>query len=111
MKTTSSGVLNSKAILDAIRSRESEILFEFHDNSWLFAYSEKSYKSECQEKYLPVGSVSTLFLSRHSAQLFERARAIDEWSSSDDLVSCFVRFCFLPVVPFYFVTAPFVSGN
>jgi hypothetical protein len=42
------------------------------------------------------------FLSRHSAQLFERARAIDEWSSSDDLVSCFVRFCFLPVVPFYF---------
>jgi hypothetical protein len=32
MKTTSSCVLNSTAILDAIRSRESEILFEFHDN-------------------------------------------------------------------------------
>src|SRR4029077_12564637 len=31
-----------------------------------------SYKSECQEKYLPVGSVPTLFLSRHSAQPFER---------------------------------------
>jgi hypothetical protein len=33
MKTTSSCVLNSTAILDAIRSRQSEILFEFHDVS------------------------------------------------------------------------------
>ena len=33
MKTTSSCVLNSTAILVAIRSRESEILFEFNDNS------------------------------------------------------------------------------
>ena len=32
MKTTSC-VLNSTAILDAIRSGESEILFEFHDKS------------------------------------------------------------------------------
>jgi len=46
------------------------------------------------------------FLSRHSAQLFERALAIDEWSSSDD-VSCFVsshetvRLFLLPVVPFH----------
>jgi hypothetical protein len=46
--------------------------------------------------------VPTLFLSRHSAQLFERAHAIDEWSSSGDLVSWFVRFFSLPVVPFYF---------
>ena len=42
-----------------------------------------SYKSECQEKYLPVGSVPTLFLSRHSAQPFER------------------RSFFLPVVPLH----------
>src|SRR5205807_7479552 len=28
------------------------------------AYSEKSYKRECQEKYLPFGSVPKLFLSR-----------------------------------------------
>src|SRR6266705_2167773 len=28
-----------------------------------------SYKRECQEKYLPFGSVPTLFFSRHSAQL------------------------------------------
>jgi hypothetical protein len=47
------------------------------------------------------------FLSRHSAQLFERALVIDEWSSSDDVVSCSVssheteRFFFFPVVPFY----------
>src|SRR5271169_5878605 len=66
-----------------------------------------SYKSEWQEKYLPVGSVPTLFLSRHSAQLFERALAIDEWSSSDNVESCFVssretvRSFFLPVVPFH----------
>jgi hypothetical protein len=66
-----------------------------------------SYKSECQEKYLPVGSVPTLFLSRHSAQPFERALAIDEWSSSGDVVSCFVpshetvTSFFLPVVPFH----------
>src|SRR6266704_6602272 len=31
--------------------------------------SARSYKRECQEKYLPFGSVPTLFLSRHSAQL------------------------------------------
>src|SRR5882724_1874632 len=47
------------------------------------------------------------FLSRHSGQLFERALAIDEWSSSGDVVSCFVssretvRFFFLAVVPFH----------
>src|SRR6267378_154632 len=45
------------------------------------------------------------FLSRHSAQSFERARAIGEWSSSGS--SCFVsshetvRLFFPPVVPFY----------
>ena len=33
MKTTSSDILNSTAILDAVRSRESEILFGFHDKS------------------------------------------------------------------------------
>src|SRR5260370_39451837 len=44
--------------------------------------------------------------SRHSAQPFERALAIGEWSCSGDVVSCFVsshetvRFLFLPVVPF-----------
>jgi len=47
------------------------------------------------------------FLSRHSAQPFERALVIDEWSSSDVVVPCFVsshealRFFFLPVVPFH----------
>src|ERR1700674_1318280 len=47
------------------------------------------------------------FLSRHSAPSFERALAIDEWSSSDDEVSCFVsshetvRPFFLPVLPFH----------
>ena len=66
-----------------------------------------SYKRECQETFLSVGSVPTLFLSRHSAQTFERALALDEWSSSDDEVSCFVssheavRFFFFPVVPFH----------
>src|ERR1700687_2706670 len=67
--------------------------------------SEKSYKKECQEKYLSFGSVPTLFLSRHSAQLFERALSMREWSCSG-LVSCFVSSCesakrFLPpVVPY-----------
>ena len=47
------------------------------------------------------------FLSRHSAQPFERALVIDECSSSDEVVSCFVsshetvRSFFLPVVPFH----------
>jgi len=46
------------------------------------------------------------FLSRHSAQPFVRALAI-EWSCSGDVVSCFVsshetmRSFFLPVVPFH----------
>jgi len=46
------------------------------------------------------------FLSRHSAQPFERALVI-EWSCSGDVVSCFVsshetvRSFFLPVVPFH----------
>ncbi len=53
------------------------------DKSWETAFPSMSYKSECQEKYLPVGSVPTLFLSRHSAQPFER------------------RSFFLPVVPFH----------
>src|SRR6266852_8924108 len=54
------------------------------------------------------------FLSRHSAQPFERALVI-EWSCSGDVVSCFVsshetvRAFFSPVVPFTVVTAPFVS--
>ena len=66
-----------------------------------------SYKKECQEIFLSVGSVPTLFLSRHSAQPFERALAIGEWSCSGDVVSCFVsshetvRSLFLPVVPFH----------
>src|SRR5260370_9003538 len=65
-----------------------------------------SDKKECQEKYFPTGSVATLFSSRHSAQPFERALAIGEWSCSGDVVSCFVsshetvRFLFLPLVPF-----------
>src|ERR1700688_3527245 len=41
--------------------------------------SYKSYKRECQETLFSVGSVPTLFLSRHSAQPFERALVI-EWS-------------------------------
>ena len=55
------------------------------------------------------------FLSRHSAQPFERALVI-EWSCSGDVVSCFVsshetvRSFFFPVVPFpCCATAPFVS--
>ena len=45
------------------------------------------------------------FLSRHSAQLFERA-LVSEWSCSGNVGSCFVssletvRSFFLPVVPF-----------
>src|SRR6266480_2375727 len=72
-----------------------------------FSVIRMSYKKECQEISLSVDSVPTLFLSRHSAQSFERALAIGEWSSSDDVVSCFVsshetvRFVFLPVVPFH----------
>ncbi len=64
--------------------------------------------------FSPVGSVPTVFC-RHSAQPFERALVIDEWSSSDDVVPCFVslretvRFFFLPVVPFSVATAPFVA--
>ncbi len=38
--------------------------------------SEKSYKRECQEKNLPLGWVPIIFLSRHSAQLFERALSL-----------------------------------
>src|SRR5713101_8186125 len=75
--------------------------------SWMInAPSEKSYKRECQETFFPVGSVPTLFLSRHSAQPFERALVI-EWSCSGDVVSCFVsshetvRSFFFPVVPFH----------
>jgi len=33
----------------------------------------ESYKRECQEKNLPFGSMPVDFLSRHSAQLPERA--------------------------------------
>ena len=69
-------------------------------------FAKTSYKKECQEIFLFVGSVPTLFSSRHSAQPFERALAMGEWSCSGDVVSCFVsshetvRFLFLPVVPF-----------
>ena len=41
MKTTSSCVLNSTAILDGIRSRESEILFEFQVKSRFVALPQK----------------------------------------------------------------------
>src|SRR5262244_1219512 len=34
---------------------------------------DESYKKECQEKNLPFGSMPVDFLSRHSAQLPERA--------------------------------------
>ena len=72
----------------------------------ILCLAKTSYKKECQETFLFVGSVPTLFSSRHSAQPFERALAIGEWSCSGDVVSCFVsshetvRFLFLPVVPF-----------
>jgi len=75
-------------------------------NSLYLSLAKTSYKKECQETFLFVGSVPTLFSSRHSAQPFERALAIGEWSCSGDVVSCFVsshetvRFLFLPVVPF-----------
>ena len=80
--------------------------FIFTNASKLGLIAKTSYKKECQEKYFPTGSVPTLFSSRHSAQPFERALAIGEWSCSGDVVSCFVsshetvRFLFLPVVPF-----------
>jgi len=67
---------------------------------------KKFLERECQETFFPVGSVPTLFLSRHSAQPFERALAI-EWSCSGDVVSCFVsshetwKSFFFPVVPFH----------
>src|SRR4029077_10127318 len=51
---------------------------------------EKSYIRECQETFLSVGSVPILFLSRHSAQLVERALPLREWSCSG---SCFVSVC------------------
>jgi hypothetical protein len=38
--------------------------------------SDRSYKRECQEKNLPLGWVPIIFLSRHSAQLFERALSL-----------------------------------
>ena len=66
-----------------------------------------SYKKECQETFLSVGSVPTLSSFRHSAQSFERALAIGEWSCSGDVVSCLVsshetvRSLFLPVVPLH----------
>jgi len=37
------------------------------------AEPSKSYKKECQDKNLPFGSMPIDFLSRHSAQLPERA--------------------------------------
>ena len=49
----------------------------------------ESYKRECQGTFFPVGSVLTPFLSRHSAQPFERALVI-EWSCSGDVV-CVLR--------------------
>jgi hypothetical protein len=88
--------------------RESSIGQQAGTKGWLRASVVKtSYKRECQETFLSVGSVPTLFLSRHSAQSFECALAIGEWSSSDDVVSCFVsshetvRSPLPPVVPFH----------
>src|SRR6516162_5345557 len=49
----------------------------------------ESYKKECQEKNLPFGSMPVDFLSRHSAQLPERALLLLEWSSPGG------RFCFV----------------
>jgi hypothetical protein len=45
MKTTSSCVLNSTAILDAINSHNSAILFEFHDNPWEVGLPDKWFVS------------------------------------------------------------------
>ncbi len=52
--------------------------------------------------------------SRHSAPMIERALSIREWSSSGLVCrfasACEAENCFLsPVVPYSFVTAPFVS--
>jgi len=64
-----------------------------------------SYKRECQEKDLPFDSMPVFILSRHSAQLFERALPFREWSSSGR-VPCFVSACeaemrfLFSVVPF-----------
>ncbi len=64
-----------------------------------------SYKRKCQETYLSVGSVPTLFCFGIQSQSFERALVIGEWSSSGS--GCFVsshgtvRFFFPPVVPFH----------
>src|SRR4029077_21279710 len=81
-------------------------LNEFEPEVQTLCLAKTSYKKECQEIFLSVGSVPTLFSSRHSAQPFERALAMGEWSCSGDVVACFVsshetlRFLFLPVVPF-----------
>ena len=42
-------------------------------SSLVNAVTAESYKKECQEKNLPFGSMPVDFLSRHSAQLPERA--------------------------------------
>src|SRR5437016_7576832 len=57
MKTTSSCVLNSTAILDAIRSRECEILFEFQVKSRLVALPEKW---NCGSKHVHLSSADIL---------------------------------------------------
>src|SRR5260370_1285535 len=67
--------------------------------------SYKSYKKECQEKNLPSRPDAGPFSSRHSAQLFERAPSIGEWSSLGRVLrfvsACEAKIRFLsPVVPF-----------
>jgi hypothetical protein len=99
---------------ESLRARHLLLLYHsFGDGHFFFCLGcgltviKTSYKKECQETFFSVGSVPTLFLSRHSAQPFERALAIGEWSCSGDVVSCFVsshetvRSLFLPVVPLH----------
>ena len=65
-----------------ICSNEIDSMTQMVAYAWQTRKSEKSYKSECQEKNLPIGSVPRLF-SRHSAPMIERALSIREWSSAD----------------------------
>ena len=70
-----------------------------------FGDSRASYKKECQGKNLPFGSMPVDFLSRHSAQLPERALLLLEWFSPGErfgFVSGFEaeKQLFFLVVPF-----------
>jgi len=51
---------------------------------------EKSHKSECHEIFSSVGSVPTLFGFGIQPNYLNVHSRIDEWSLSDDVVSCFV---------------------